>query len=545
MTTQESREFLSKVKDLTFRFRSPVYFARKFEKNKFDEEKANNLLNQGLRIHPQNLTLNYLKANVLLEEGDKERALQYWRKVVKDCPDFFLKKNDYKKVYSLFQKQGDIKDCIFVLERNVLDFPKDDEILNKYIHTCIQSKTTNNYIKICSKVVERTIPYCDDADKRYLFLSVLYKLMGNTPISEEWMKKVNTYDTELPESLVVELYNNQESKIEYYKKASNTKCIVVTFDHMYMNWKQPPFGFPFLEKKNIDVIAIRKRKKKTFQQDLSLESFVRVVKPLLHNYTHIVFYGHSLGAYLALYYGAVFKNIEMLVTAPRLSIHPVYGKAKLANKGFKHNIQMNYNENLRPIIVYDSKNNRDQNYVEKDIITSYPNAHLIQIPYGGHGMVKHLQRMGKLKEFITMVLNNKVPVYEKEYRFLSSDYYRELANKCFKRKKTKWAYYLVEEALKLSPDDYRSIKLSVEVYMEIQNWDKALELLNQRKHVIDKRPDLLLYIFDIYINIDEFQRAEKILEEITRKYKKKKPIEKRKTMLEKHKPATFIIKQKE
>src|SRR5699024_12483308 len=99
------------------------------------EEKANNLLNQGLRIHPQNLKLNYLKANVLLEEGDKERALQYWRKVVKDCPDFFLKKNDYKKVYSLFQKQGDIKDCIFVLERNVLDFPKDDEILNKYIHT--------------------------------------------------------------------------------------------------------------------------------------------------------------------------------------------------------------------------------------------------------------------------------------------------------------------------------------------------------------------------------------------------------------------------
>src|SRR5699024_2828539 len=84
------------------------------------------------------------------------------------------------------------------------------------------------------------------------------------------------------------------------------------------------------------------------------------------------------------------------------------------------------------------------------------------------------------------------------------------------------------EALKLSPDDYRSIKLSVEVYMEIQNWDKALELLNQRKHVIDKRPDLLLYIFDIYINIDEFQRAEKILEEITRKYKKKKHIEKRK-----------------
>src|SRR5699024_1661252 len=145
----------------------------------------------------------------------------------------------------------------------------------------------------------------------------------------------------------------------------------------------------------------------------------------------------------------------------------------------------------------------------------------------------------------TMVLNNKVPVYEKEYRFLSSDYYRELANKCFKRKKTKWAYYLVEEALKLSPDDYRSIKLSVEVYMEIQNWNKALELLNQRKHVIDKRLKLFMYICDIYIKIDEFQRAEKILDEITRKEKKKKTTEKRKTMIEKHKPATFLIKQQQ
>src|SRR5699024_6707190 len=145
--------------------------------------------------------------------------------------------------------------------------------------------------------------------------------------------------------------------------------------------KQPPFGFPFLEKKKTDVIAIRKRKKKTFQQDLSLESFVRVVKPVLHNYTHNIFYGHSLGAYLALYYCALCKYSEMLVTATRLSIHPVNRKAKLANKGFKHNIQMNYNENLRPSIVYHPKNNRDQNYVEKDIITSYPNAHLIQIPY--------------------------------------------------------------------------------------------------------------------------------------------------------------------
>src|SRR5699024_3902104 len=152
----------------------------------------------------------------------------------------------------------------------------------------------------------------------------------------------------------------------------------------------------------------------------------------------------------------------------------------------------NYNENLRPIIVYDPKNNRDQNYVEKDIITSYPNAHLIQIPYGGHGMVKHLQRIGKLKEFITMILNNKVHVDNKGYGFLYTYYYRECDNKCFKRKKTKWAYYLVEQALKLSRDDCRRIKVSVEVYMEIQNWDKALELLNQRKHVIDKRPDLLL-----------------------------------------------------
>src|SRR5699024_336376 len=126
----------------------------------------------------------------------KERALRYWRKVVKDCPAFFLKKNDHKIVYSLFQKQGDIKDGIFVMARYVFDLAEDDEILNKYIHTCIQSKSTKNYIKCCSKVVERPIPYCDDADKRYLFLSVLYKLMGNTPISEEWMNKVNTYDTE-------------------------------------------------------------------------------------------------------------------------------------------------------------------------------------------------------------------------------------------------------------------------------------------------------------------------------------------------------------
>lgn len=510
------------MKEIFIRMRKPEYFVRKFHDNlSTDREAAKDILEKGLSTHPENLTLNYIKVTNFTKEECSEKLLINWRKIIQHAHEEYLDYEDYRSAYSFFQAHGTVEDCKVTLERQILEFPDDLEQLLTYVNKFILCYEMHYGLSDSINILKRIVPYSSDKNKLYIILAILLKLMNENEQSKVAVDNIPKIEKETMENVKVELYNNGDSKIEYYKKPTNTESLVVSFDHMYMNWKQQPFGFPFLEKQDVDVVAIRKRKKHTFQQDLTLEDFEKTVKPLLNQYKNIVFYGHSLGAYLALYYGALFNNINILATAPRLSIHPEYGSKKLADSGFKHNYEINYNRQVKPIIVYDPKNKRDSNYIENGINKSYPNAHLIQIPYGGHGMVKHLYRTGQLKKFVTMVLNNKTPFYEKEYRCLSSDYYRELANRCLKTGKMKWANLLGEKALELSPDDYKSIKLQTKIYLKCDERDKALKLLEMKKEKVKRKPVLMLELFDIYISKKRINSAQELLEHMRKKCKVK------------------------
>lgn len=522
MQDKERQLRLSKMKEIFIRMRKPEYFVRKFHDNlSTDREAAKDILEKGLSTHPENLTLNYIKVTNFTKEECSEKLLINWRKIIQHAHEEYLDYEDYRSAYSFFQAHGTVEDCKVTLERQILEFPDDLEQLLTYVNKFILCYEMHYGLSDSINILKRIVPYSSDKNKLYIILAILLKLMNENEQSKVAVDNIPKIEKETMENVKVELYNNGDSKIEYYKKPTNTESLVVSFDHMYMNWKQQPFGFPFLEKQDVDVVAIRKRKKHTFQQDLTLEDFEKTVKPLLNHYKNIVFYGHSLGAYLALYYGALFNNINILATAPRLSIHPEYGSKKLADSGFKHNYEINYNRQVKPIIVYDPKNKRDSNYIENGINKSYPNAHLIQIPYGGHGMVKHLYRTGQLKKFVTMVLNNKTPFYEKEYRCLSSDYYRELANRCLKTGKMKWANLLGEKALELSPDDYKSIKLQTKIYLKCDERDKALKLLEMKKEKVKRKPVLMLELFDIYISKKRINSAQELLEHMRKKCKVK------------------------
>src|SRR5699024_8710877 len=155
-----------------------------------------------------------------------------------------------------------------------------------------------------------------------------------------------------------------------------------TFDSINMEWDKQPFGFSLLKKKNIDIIAVRKRKKQTYQQDLTQEDFYNTVYKLMYFYTDKIAYGFSLGAYSALYYTSLL-NCRILSLAPRLSIHPRYGRKNYISKyEFKHNLSIGYNDSISHVIVYDPKNKIDNNFVTREVMESFPNAHLVKIPYG-------------------------------------------------------------------------------------------------------------------------------------------------------------------
>src|SRR5699024_9375732 len=132
-----------------------------------------------------------------------------------------------------------------------------------------------------------------------------------------------------------------------------------------------------------------------------------------------------------------------------------------------------------PLIVYDSKNVVDNTYIQNEVIKQYPNAILIDIKYGSHGMAPHLLRMGQLKEFVESTLDNKIPRYNRKLRVNSNIYYRRLSAECLKHKKYNWALNLVNKSLELLSTDIYAINLKVDILFKRNEYDEALKFIKK------------------------------------------------------------------
>src|SRR5699024_7423351 len=271
------------------------------------------------------------------------------------------------------------------------------------------------------------------------------------------------------------------------------------FDSINHEWKNPNFEFKLLSQQDVDIIAVRKRRKKTYQQDLSQEDFVDTVGVLVEGYRERIAYGFSLGAYAALYFSSLL-NCRILAISPRLSIHPKYGRKNIINKfDYKHDLSHNYNSKIAPIIVFDPKNTLDNNYVNQELIQSYPKAVLIKVPYGGHGMAPHLLKMGLLKEFVLAVIDDEIPKYDRSKKSKSSIYFRLLGQACLNHNKIKWAMNLANRSLEMLPTDKLAIKLKVNILKRMKEHDIAIEYV---KSVIEYLPNVLdvrVLLIDLYI----------------------------------------------
>src|SRR5699024_2966618 len=175
-------------------------------------------------------------------------------------------------------------------------------------------------------------------------LSMLYKIVGNHEKSKSIFNNVTKLQSEenSSEHEIITLFNNGESRIDYYMQRQQTEKVVIVFDSLNMNWNENPFGFKLLSRQNVDIIAVRKRRKKTYQQDLTQEDFNHTLNKLVQGYEDKIAYGHSLGGYLSLYYASNL-NCRILSLAPRLSIHPKFGRKSFVNEyPFNHNESNNY-----------------------------------------------------------------------------------------------------------------------------------------------------------------------------------------------------------
>jgi len=506
------------------------YFLKGKKLLRDDSNKAKDMFKKGLTIHPNNPEIN--KEMAYLEQKDKNwnAAISYLDKYINKeqkiiPPQIYFDLADWCKKIGLLNKMDE------VLFNGLQCHPNNRRMFSKYVNVAISKKDWQTSIK---RLESYNYKYKDSSPyKARIKLSMLYKIIGdhgkftnqfNLTLNEFGEKVTND---KLGYSKII-IYDNGESRIEYYKKFTKTNQLVITFDSINMVWSTQPFAFKLLSRKNVDIIAIRKRKKQTYQQDLSQSDFIAAVKPITKGYDDIVSYGFSLGAYLTLYFGSLL-NSRILSISPRLSIHPIYGRKKVIQKyEFKHNLSFPKNKVVSPIIVYDPKNKLDNRYVNEHILKSFPNSILVEVPYGGHGMAPHLLKIGQLKEFVNEVIDNKgVPKYNSSNRSKSNIYYRLLASTCFKRNKPIWAYNLVEKSLDLLPTDKLAIKLKIDILKHLGEYEKAISFAKEAVKLVPKNLDVRIYLIDLSNGIGKTELAKSEISKAIAEFGNKKSLVRR------------------
>lgn len=478
-----------------------------------EEKQAQFVLEQGLRSYPNSIELLNMVSELYIQA-------KKWRNVTVTLSKLFLLDKytptveDFINLSHAYYKENDDK-AEYLIQQGIKEYSGSSKLLLSYIHLSIQLKKWKNASYLIRFLSDHfDIEYSNTHNKLF---GMVHQVLGDKEKADIFFDYVLKNNQSIPKESVshkkITLFDNGESRIDFYKRNTKTNKVIITFDSLNMTWDKPSFGFKLLSEQNVDIIAVQKRQKKTYHQDMSLDNFLDTVEKLVSLYKTRISYGFSLGAYSVIYYtGAL--DCTILSLAPRLSIHPVYGKkAEIGETPFHHNLSLRKNEHVKPIIVYDPKDKIDYLFIKNEVLKAYPQAHLVKIPYGGHSMGPHLLRMGLLKEFIlTVIEDDQIPVYNRKRKTKSANYYRLLGRECFRRKKVRWAKELSDCAYELLPEDPLVVKLKVDILLENEQYEEAEYYMHMALKDKAKRLSYRMTLIDIYILQGNLLKAEEELE---------------------------------
>ncbi len=200
------------------------------------------------------------------------------------------------------------------------------------------------------------------------------------------------------------LFDSVSHRVDYYDLGSPiTFCV---FNGAKTSLKSKPFGVDFLIKKGYNVVSTSHEDNQ--YQSLSFDEYKEIVNPVVNN-KKVFLYGSSLGGYCAVYYaGAV--NGTVIASAPRNSAHPYlienYASAvDYKSYPFRH---LEFNDNKltsnKVYCFFDPGVGIDSDFINQILLSSYPDAKLIEVNFAGHETLFHLNYTGQLEYLIDCIV---------------------------------------------------------------------------------------------------------------------------------------------
>lgn len=406
-----------------------------------------------------------------VELGEVYVKLKDWQSAEKllvsaYCGENQRSQKNYIYLSYVYIKQFKFKEAKEIIQEGFQDFPASKHLMENSFELAFNMKDWHVVKDILESHTELFNEKGRKVTEYHLRLGIAYQLTGLYDEAQQEYDKV-FLETDLPQLketfIKVPLFNNGESKIEFYKKTQQVKKLCITFDSINMTWKNRPFGFKALSEQPIDIISVSKRKKYSYMQDLSYDDVYKALQTIVGGYQDVMCYGFSIGAYSALYYGGAFKS-RILAIAPRNSAHPEFGYKQKGDAVFQHEMIPKNEKQVQSIVIYDPKNSIDNEYINRNLKIAYPNMIEMKYPYSGHRIATYLLSVGILKKILVRFIHNQsFEGMKKRSNDHSYQYLRNLGAECYRRNKFKWALSLIEKALLLKPDDAKSLALKDEI----------------------------------------------------------------------------------
>ncbi|MGE7624411.1 hypothetical protein ACQKMD_15560 [Viridibacillus sp. NPDC096237] len=512
-----------------------INFAKQLKRDK-KVGQAKKLLEEGSKIYPLNLSIHTELMKIYVRQKS-------WKDVAKHLPRILVnipRKTESTLTYKLYKyliSNRHYSEASEILELLVKVNPTNETLQYEYVQLAFASKNWPIAIQRVEELVQflgEKVPASVLVD-----LSIAYQIVGEHEKAKSLFAECLTkYADELPELFVdgyrkVTLFDNGESRIEFYKFIEPTNTLFATFDSIDKTWERTPFAFNLLKKKRVDLVSLRRRTTKNYHQDISREEYYETVAKLADGYDKKVAYGTSLGGYSALYFGSTI-DCNILALSPRNSAHPNHGTKMRVETIFQHELQHPYNPTITPTIIYDPKESIDSKYMKKVISKSYPNAKFIYFPYAGHRISIYLSQIGVLKDIVAKFMGEEeIPTYERALRSKSTEYHRILALHCAKTNKKNWALQLADESIRLSPTYDRPRVLKVELLRDLYRMDEAFEAAYEGLELFPKYTRLHLLLISLFEQENQYKEAFNAVDEALKVSKSPKLKEKREELLAK------------
>lgn len=279
------------------------------------------------------------------------------------------------------------------------------------------------------------------------------------------------------------IFDGKDVRILHSLVSGSKDTLIITFTPLVHKDFDPPVGFgqAFFAKRGYDCLCFISERPHWWQVSEIFDALSHAVK-ISSQYKQVVCYGSSMGAYGALMFSGALSATEIIAAAPQFSIDPA--KVEFERRWVHHATKLKFiyddmnasiSHNAKKFIIYDF-NSIDRKHV--DLIHT-TNVVRVGLPLVGHAPLASLAHLDLLKGTILDIIDGTFVAKDllidiRDRRRQNPDYWSELAQALYSKRRYQGALAASQRAIALAPDIIKPRLRLAQTHMQLGDIEMGL-----------------------------------------------------------------------